>query len=76
MQVLTNDGCIFTGTAREIIDQMRQAGRLDMAQSNAEFMADVASRAHLWNAARIRTMAPEKFLYDLAEADLLCIVEE
>lgn len=75
MQVLTNDGVIFTGTAREIIDQMRQAGRLDIAQSNAEFMADVAIRAHLWNAARIRTMAPEKFLYDLADADLICIIE-
>lgn len=76
MQVLTNDGVIFTGTAREIIEAMRQAGRLDIAQTTHEFMADVASRAHLWNAARIRTIAPEKFLYDLADADLLCIIEE
>ena len=76
MQVLTNDGEIFTGTPAEIVTRMRETGRLEMPQTNPEFMADVAQRAHLWNDARIRTLAPEKFLHDLAEADLLCILED
>ena len=76
MQVLTNDGDIFTGTAKEIVTQLREAGRLDLDQTNPEFMAHVAARAHLWNAAHIRTLAPEKFLYDLAEADFLVIMDE
>lgn len=76
MQILTNDGEIFTGTPSEIITAMRENARLDIAQSNAEFMADVAARVHLWNGELVRTVTPERFLTSLAEADMICVLED
>jgi hypothetical protein len=67
------DGAAFTGTAKTIVAQMREASRATPTETVEGFREQFAARALTWMKQPVRTSDDASFLLDLAEIGIVFI---
>ncbi len=72
--IITNDGFTAQGTPDEIVTTLRTNQRLQVAQDNTMYMAQVSQRVCLWQGRPLTYTTPAEFLEALRQAELLDIL--